>query len=174
MAIYYLYFKGKPEMIEFAYNSFLFRPLPKLLSLSRYLSNYIIKPSTHHWNYKKKLKMIEFAYNTSFLQSSHKLLSLLGVLLNYIVKIIKLPYNIEISNHRFTIYHPYYKKKLHGNQTQTFICNINYLYFLYGLSNLLIVFFFTYNSITYIAKSSLVTKKRKPLRTLLYLLSHFF
>lgn len=84
----------------------------------------------------------------------------------------KLPYDIEVNNHLFTIYHLHYKEKLLSNPTKIYVCATNYLYFLCGLNNLSISFFFAQNSIVCITEPHLVTKKREPLRTSLYLFSH--
>lgn len=79
-------------------------------------------------------------------------------------------YNIKIGNHQFIIYYPYYKDKILINLIQTFVCTKSYLYFKYnldGLRNFSVAFFSTHNSSTYVSKLDMVTKKRKPLKTLL-------
>ncbi len=101
----------------------------------------------YHLHYKKKSQIIEFIYNPFLFWLLLKLLLLLDVLSNYIVK--------------FAIHHLYYKNVLIGNLTQSFICVINSLYFLCNLRNLLVVFLLACNS---------GSKKKKPLRTSLYLI----
>lgn len=108
--------------------------------------------------------MIKSAYKPLFLQPLLKLLSLLGNLSNSIVKVIKLLYNVlKAKPSYFTIYYLYYKIKLIGNQTRTFVYAINYLYFLCYLSNLSAAFFLAHNSGVCIVEIGLITKKRKLL-----------
>lgn len=53
---YYLHYKEKSEIIEFAHNLFFFRPSLKLLSLCDVLSDCIIKViAAYHLHYKDKL-----------------------------------------------------------------------------------------------------------------------
>lgn len=79
----------------------------------------------------------------------------------------------EASTTSFVIYHLHYKDKLIGNPNLTFY-TINYLYFLFDLSNFLTIFFFIYDGSVCIIEPSLVTKKRELLKTFLNLFSHFF
>ena len=101
-------------------------------------------------------------------------LSLLGTLLNCCFEVMKLLYNIlKRSNLLFATYYPHYKKKIVSNPTWIFVYITTSLY-LYGLSNLLITFFFTYDDGACTAKSGLVTKKRKLSKTSLYFFSYIF
>ena len=54
-AAYYPYNKKKPGMTESAYDPFLFRPPPKLLSLFDASSNCIVKFAIYHPKYKEKI-----------------------------------------------------------------------------------------------------------------------
>ena len=121
--------------------------------------------ANHHLHYKEKPEMTESTYKTSVFRPLPQLISPPVTSSNYIVKIMKLLYNMpEISITRFVIYHPYYKDKLR-NPTRTLVCIANYLYFICSLDNIL-----TPPACT--TKPGLVIKKREPLRTSLYLLSH--
>lgn len=132
----------------------------------------------YHLYYKEKQKMTEFAYkpflfqllpnlidsahNHSFLWSLFKLLSLPDVLSDSVVK--------------FLPQHLYYKDKLNGNQTWTFICIVGYLYLGYSLNSLgnsLAAFLFAQNSSICIVESNIVIKKGELPRTILDL-SHPF
>lgn len=81
---------------------------------------------------------------------------------------------LEANTNQFTTYYPYYKNKIIGNPTWTFVYATNCLYFLSNLSNLLMTSLFTCYITTYTALPDLVTKKGKPSKTSLYLLSHLF
>lgn len=81
---------------------------------------------------------------------------------------------LEASNYLFATYHLHYKENIASHPTETLMCIVNYLYFLYYLSNLLTAFFPAHNSSTCTAKLGLVTKKRELSRTFLYLLSNAF
>ena len=54
-AAYHSHYKEKPEMTESTYNSFLFQPLPTLLSLSDNSFYWIIRFATYHLHYKEKI-----------------------------------------------------------------------------------------------------------------------
>lgn len=118
--------------------------------------------------------MAEAAYNPFFWLFS-KLLLLLGISSHYIIEVINPLYDVsKTSTTRFAIYYPHYKDKFVSNLTRKFVCAANCLYFLCDRNNLSAVFFITHNSGTYTAEPSLVTKKRKPLKTFLYLFSRLF
>lgn len=115
---------------------------------------------TYYSHNKIKFKNTEFIYSLFFFWPASNLISLLGILFACIVKV-------------FAIYYPYYKDKLIGNQTCTFVYTTNYLYFLCNCSHFLVAFFFTKNSSAWTTKTSLVNKKKKPSEFFLYFLSSF-
>lgn len=78
---------------------------------------------------------------------------------------------LKASTTWFTTYYLYYKDKLIGNSTRTFVYAANFLYFLYDWNNFSAAFFFSYNGDTYITIPSLVTKKEKLPKTFLCLVS---
>lgn len=182
----YLYYKKIYKMTESVYKSFFYRPLSKLtesiynlflfwslqklLSLPDLLFDYIINFVSHHLYYKEKSGIVKTIYN-SFLRSLFKLILLLSILSHYIIKIMNLLYNIlDAGKYWFAIYHLHYKDKFVDNLTWAFICATNCLYFLRNQSNFSATFFFAYDSSTYTAKLSLVTRKRELQKISL----HFF
>lgn len=124
--------------------------MPKA-SINRFIIYYLY--------YKEKSKIIEFIYN-SFFWPLLKFLSLSGTSSDYIVK--------------FTIHHLYYKDKLVGNLTWSFIYIANFFHFLCNLGNISAAFLLTCNDSTCIIELGLVTKKSKSLKTFLYLIFHIF
>ena len=107
--------------------------------------------------------MTESVYDPFFFRLPPKLLSLPDTSSDCVVK--------------FATYHLHYKKKIVRNPTWTFVYTADYLYFSYGWSNLFscgwnnlsTVFILTHNDGPCTAKPGLVTKKRKLLRTFIYL-----
>ena len=71
---------------------------------------------------------------------------------------------------KFAAHHPYYKDKLVGNPTRSFVCAANSLYFLCNLGNLSVAFLLTCNGGACVVEPGLVTKKGEPPRTSLYLI----
>ncbi len=113
--------------------------------------------ATYHPHYKEKLGTTKSTYNPSLLQSLLMLISLLNALFDCVVKV--------IASH-----YPHYKDKLFGNPTWSFVCTANSLHFLYNLGNLSAASLLACNG-AYVAESGLVTKKEKPPRTSLHLIS---
>lgn len=100
-------------------------------------------------------------------------ISLLDNLCDSIVKVIKPLYDVsETSTNRFTIYHLYYKEKIVSNPTRTFVCVINYLYFLSNLGSFSRASLFACDSRAYAIELGPVIKKGELPRTFLYPLSH--
>lgn len=134
-----------------------------LILLLHISSNYTIKIITIYYSYYKKklgIILIKSAHNIFLLWPPLKLLLLPNALSDYIVK--------------FAAHHPYYKDKLVDNLIQHFGCATNCLCFLCDWSNLSVAFFLTYNGDICIAKPDLITKKREPPKTFLYLLLDIF
>ena len=128
--------------------------------------------AAYHLYYKEKSRMIEAVHDLLF-QSLSKLISLLSISCHCNIKVMTLLHDmLDAGKHWFAIYYPYYKNKFVGNLTWVFISITNYLYFLYSWSNLLVAFFFAYNSGAYTAELGLVTKKWELPRIFLYLFSH--
>lgn len=99
-----------------------------------------------------------------FFRQIFKLILLLDTSYHYIIEVINWLYNMQDEcNHWFAIYYPYYKDKF-SNLTRSFIFIVDNIHFLYNLSNLLIALICN-------IKLGLVTKRREPLRTSLYLFS---
>lgn len=78
---------------------------------------------------------------------------------------------LKASTAWFTTYYLYYKDKLIGNSTRTFVYVANFLYFLCDWNNFSAAFFFSNNGDTCITIPSLVTKKEKLPKTFLCLVS---
>ena len=133
--------KRKPSRIILDLLFHLFKPLSLLLSLKI--------SETHPVMFKCPIM------SKCTAMSKWKLGSILAsfpLLADYILKIMKLPYCIpKAGKHWFVVYHPHYKDKFVGN--------------------LLTLFLFTCHGGACNTKPGLVTKRGKPPKTSLYLLS---
>ena len=116
--------------------------------------------ATYHLHHKEKPGIIESAHKTFLLRPFPKLLLLRNTFFACVVE--------------FTTHHWYYKDKLVGNPTWTFVYIANYLYFFSGWNNLSTASLFGHNNGAYTNEPSLVTKKRELPKTPLHLVSDTF
>lgn len=175
-------------MTESVYKLSFFLPPQKWISILRISFNVpkvsITRFAILYPYYKEKPGIIKSVYNPFFSDYrpicycpiSH--LTALSKLLLFIICTTKK--NPEWQNLHITpflsdhwpscYYYSYFKDKLVSNLTWTFVCAANCLYFLFGWNNLLVAFFFAYNSGTFTVEPGPVTKKGESLRTFLHLL----
>lgn len=154
------------EIISELNRDFYIWPLYKQISLLVVSSDSIVKATKslhnmpkattmlfapYHLHYKEKRMMTEFVYKLFFLQLPPNLIDSAhdSSLFWSLQKLLSLPSISSDSVIKFVLKHPYYKDKLNGNRTRTFVCAADYHYFGYSLdslSNLSTTFFLAHNS----------------------------